>query len=430
MITWSEEHLRAAVTDAATLKRGLELAVATKWNNLGHSPHALWGDCQGSGSKPYQVAIDLNGPAFKCSCPSRTFPCKHGAGLMAMAVRSAPAFTAGTEPTWVEAWVAKRGAKESAPTAPAAPKATADPEAQAKREAKRGERMRDGLLELERWLLDAIRAGLATVQGWPVEQWERQAARLVDAQMPGLASRLRELAFGHQDLTALRDALGELYLLVRTALRNDALAPQWQEEVAHQLGVNTKREVVLATRPAVIDRWWVLGQVITEEERLTQRRVWFFGMDSGRYALMIDHAFGSQGFPSVFIPNGVYEGAMHFFPGLHPLRATAQELHLRPELAPGQSPERTPSAALDAQARAVADAPWARQWPMWLDAVVPEVHKDEWMLRHAEGLLPLDCSEVDGWSLAAQSGGHALSLFGEWNGRALRPIRATRVPTS
>jgi len=45
----------------------------------------MWGESQASGSKPYQVSIVLGGPAFKCTCPSRKFPCKHGIGLMLLA---------------------------------------------------------------------------------------------------------------------------------------------------------------------------------------------------------------------------------------------------------------------------------------------------------------------------------------------------------
>ncbi len=32
---------------------------------------AVCGLCQGSGKNPYQTQIDLIGPAFRCSCPSR-----------------------------------------------------------------------------------------------------------------------------------------------------------------------------------------------------------------------------------------------------------------------------------------------------------------------------------------------------------------------
>ena len=31
---------------------------------------------------PYRTVADLAGPASKCTCPSRKFPCKHALGLM------------------------------------------------------------------------------------------------------------------------------------------------------------------------------------------------------------------------------------------------------------------------------------------------------------------------------------------------------------
>ncbi|BDH57385.1 SWIM zinc finger family protein [Tsukamurella sp. PLM1] len=52
------------------------------WSNSGATDLAIWGACQGSGSRPYQTIVELAGPAYKCSCPSRKFPCKHALGLL------------------------------------------------------------------------------------------------------------------------------------------------------------------------------------------------------------------------------------------------------------------------------------------------------------------------------------------------------------
>ena len=51
--------LGAAVTDSGSAQRGQGLATPKNWGNLGFSEHAIWGECAGSGSKPYLVAIDL-----------------------------------------------------------------------------------------------------------------------------------------------------------------------------------------------------------------------------------------------------------------------------------------------------------------------------------------------------------------------------------
>lgn len=78
----TEEQIIQLAPDAASVKAGKGLAVPGKWVLLACSERAVWGHCQGSGKNPYQTAIDLNDIAFKCSCPSRKFPCKHGLGLL------------------------------------------------------------------------------------------------------------------------------------------------------------------------------------------------------------------------------------------------------------------------------------------------------------------------------------------------------------
>ena len=60
--------------DDASAKAARGLTSIGKWPQLGANAQALWGECQGSGSKPYQTQVDLAGPAFKCTCPSRTQP--------------------------------------------------------------------------------------------------------------------------------------------------------------------------------------------------------------------------------------------------------------------------------------------------------------------------------------------------------------------
>lgn len=45
----------------------------------------IWGKCSGSGKNPYACSVDFieeNNPVFRCNCPSRQFPCKHGLGLL------------------------------------------------------------------------------------------------------------------------------------------------------------------------------------------------------------------------------------------------------------------------------------------------------------------------------------------------------------
>ena len=105
------EAVAALAPDDASAKAAKGLTSAAKWPTLGANDQAVWGECQGSGSKPYQTQVDLSGPAFKCSCPSRKFPCKHGLALLMLQAQSPTLFTATEVPAWVAEWVASRSEK-------------------------------------------------------------------------------------------------------------------------------------------------------------------------------------------------------------------------------------------------------------------------------------------------------------------------------
>src|SRR6185295_1529080 len=105
---WSVERVIALAPDAGSASAGQALASPSKWKTMARSERAIWGLCQGSGKDPYQVRVDLSEPAFKCSCPSRKFPCKHGIGLMLLLAKSEKEFKTESEPGWVTEWIAGR----------------------------------------------------------------------------------------------------------------------------------------------------------------------------------------------------------------------------------------------------------------------------------------------------------------------------------
>jgi hypothetical protein len=452
MIIFTEDQAAALVTDAGTLKRGRELAGPAKWGNLGRTDTTAWGECAGSGSKPYLTGIDLSEPAFKCSCPSRVFPCKHGAGLLLLLARQPALLPAGSPPIWLAEWLEKRQAKgeeqaekaaaKKAPKAPAAEAVPGSPEttdatpapsaAQQKREAQRHARMQAGAADLETWLLDLLRAGLADLEKKPASFWENQAARLVDNQLPGLAAVLRELAefptAGPDWAQRLLGRLGELYVLVRAFLNRDNLPPTARQDVWQQVGITPKKDDLLADPASVIvaDTWLVLGQYAWEEERVTGRRSWLFGQHSGRTALVLEFAFGSQPFATALVPQGKYAGELVFYPGLLPLRAAPVGLVYKGSAADATPPDQGISQLLDSYASALGRQPWLRQWPAALGPVLPTPLPDgRWLLHHATEPLTLPLRIVDeevAWQWLAFSGGRPLTLFGEWDGQAYMPV--------
>ncbi|MBJ6145340.1 DUF5691 domain-containing protein [Hymenobacter sp. BT559] len=448
MISYSEDQARAFVTDAGTLQRGQQLAQPAKWNNLGRTDDTAWGECAGSGSKPYLTGIDLREPAFKCSCPSRVFPCKHGAGLLLLLARQPTLFAANTPPGWLEEWLAKRqqtqAKKEEKVAAPrqAEPEPATDaPAVAASTEPAsapsggvapaRLARMVQGAEELEVWLLDLVRHGLATLDQQPAKFWENQAARLVDNQLPGLASTLRELAtlrHAHADWpTRLLGRLGELYWLVRAFQKHAQLPAATRQEVLQQVGITIKKEELPSYASPVVDEWQVAGQFTWEEERLTARRSWLYGLGTGRYALVLEFAFGSQVFATPLVPQGIYAGGLLFYPGTSPLRAAPTALTFvgSAPLASAPAAQR-PSQLLEEYAQALGRQPWLREWPATLGQVrLAQQPAGNWALVHPTDsvTLPLRFTDSDApWQLLARSAGQPLTLFGEWDGRAFRPL--------
>ena len=62
--------------------------------------------------------------------------------------------------------------------------------------------MTSGMDDFARWLGDLARGGTASVRSQPYAWWDTTAARLVDAQLPGLADQVRSMA---SDVTTRSD---------------------------------------------------------------------------------------------------------------------------------------------------------------------------------------------------------------------------------
>ena len=106
--TWTQEQILALAPDASSAKNAITLATSRKWSSLGCNEKAVWGDFQGSGKNPYNTQIDLTEPAFKCTCPSRKFPCKHAIALFLLFVNEKQLFTQNSPPARVSDWLEAR----------------------------------------------------------------------------------------------------------------------------------------------------------------------------------------------------------------------------------------------------------------------------------------------------------------------------------
>ncbi|MGW4809729.1 SWIM zinc finger family protein, partial [Kitasatospora sp. NPDC004272] len=146
---WSTEHVLSLAPDPASLKAAGKLSGPAPWSATGTGGGALWGLCKGSGSTPYRTAVELGTPAYKCSCPSRKFPCKHALGLLLLWASGPEAVADGAAPPdWVAEWLDGRGRAAADKAAKQSAKAAeADPAAARKRAEKRSARVAGGARE-------------------------------------------------------------------------------------------------------------------------------------------------------------------------------------------------------------------------------------------------------------------------------------------
>jgi hypothetical protein len=79
---WSADSVLDLAPDDSSRRAAKGLGRPGPWSGTGAAGQLVWGRCAGSGQHPYQTIVDMSGPAYKCSCPSRKFPCKHALGLL------------------------------------------------------------------------------------------------------------------------------------------------------------------------------------------------------------------------------------------------------------------------------------------------------------------------------------------------------------
>ena len=421
---WTTEQILALAPDSASAKNGRGLATQRKWSSLGRSQFAVWGECQGSGKTPYQAQIDLSEPAFRCSCPSRKFPCKHGLGLFLLLAEQPEVIASAEPPEWVAKWLAMRSQRVEKQTERRTQPEVVDPVAQAKRAAERQRKVSAGVQELRLWLEDRVRQGLATVPQESYQAWDAIAARMVDAQAPGLARYLRELAgvahTGTGWTDRLLERLGRLYLIAQGFERIETLPPEVQADLRTQIGWPVSQEDLAGA--VQHDLWLVVGQRTEAEDRLKVRRTWLLGLSSATPALLLDFAHGDQSFEQSLLAGTLLEAELVFYPSAYPLRASIKARHEAALLSKTPPGYETIAEAIAAYSKAFAACPWLERFPLLLQNVIPM--REGWLLQDHQGtVLPLSIRlESHGWRLLALGGGHPLAVFGEWDGRQLLPL--------
>lgn len=415
----SPDQVLALAPDASAASSAKELASASKWASEGEDEAAVWGEAKGSGKNPYQTAVDLQDFAYKCSCPSRKLPCKHVLGLLMRHARSEVGV--GARPDWVQEWLSKRAERSAkqAEKATAAP-AAADPEAAAKRAQQRWSKMLAGIDECESFLEDVVAQGLLAVHS--TRTWDQMAARMMDAQAPGVAARLKKLGagigVGEGWGRAVAGQLGNLSLLLEAARRVDSFQEGLQADVRTSLGIPSRKEDL--SSDVIDDVWDVLGQTIEIEDRVSTCRSWLKARQKGQWAMHLTFSVAGQPYDFRPIPGSALAAEVQVYPSAWPLRVNLGERTVVPfQPTKGSSL----SDCFEFAANVWAVNPWVDQIPVHLTGATVGRSGKEWFVLDQQGRA-VRLLGPEPWTLLAMSGNEPCDVQGEWNGRSLRLLGA------
>jgi hypothetical protein len=407
--------------------------------------------------------VDHQHVGFTCTCPSRKTPCKHALALLLLWVRDQVADT--PPPAHVSTWIDRRSAKrtassratdvdgassntasestapEPAGSEPAASETVeagdaigesepTQPAPQPDRDTARNdrvERMHAGLTELDRWLDDRIRTGLADPSLARYATWDDLAARLVDAQAGSLANRIRRLAGlvgaspgWHDDVLA---ELGLLHLLSQAGRHLGSLPGPLADAVATSVGWQVKQADVLAGVPDT-DHWIVAGRSDVREDRIEVRRHWLRGTSSGRWALCLSFAAYQQSLDTSLRVGTSLHADIHRYPG-PALRALVGARYALP-VEPVSPPSHTIAEGCDEVGSMLVTEPWLDRLPVTIRARLTRSGR-VWALADATGSLPvLDVGtrQFDAGlaMLLAVSEGREVDLTVEWTPHGVVPL--------
>ena len=422
---WSIEQVVALAPSPARFAAADAIATPSRWVALGADDRAAWGRCRGSGREPYETVVDHAHVAWRCTCPSRSHPCKHTLALLVMWVKGqVPAAVAspGTA-AWVDGHARRQAADTAPPPTAGGDDEPADEPAVPSDESPDLDRQRDeriarlqaGLVELDRWLDDRLRTGLSDPALSRYATWDDLAARLVDARAGALANRVRRLAGvvgarpdWHEVVLA---ELGILHLLAQGGQRVPDLPGALADAVATSCGWQVRQADVLAGVPDT-GTWVVAGRSDTREDRIEVRRTWLRGTHSGAWAMVLSFAAYRQALDTSLAVGDAFAADLHRYPGPS-WRALVGARHQDDPDHPVVPPATDVSGACAEVGAAFAAQPWLDRVPATVVAA-PTFDGGRWLLTDEGGSIALAPDASGLATVLAASAGDPVTLTIEW----------------
>jgi len=179
--------------NAGAIKNARGVVIKKKLVGLFRSEDStlLFGECRGSGADNYQPSADFadpSKPVYRCTCPSRQFPCKHSLALL-YAYAQGGKFLEKDVP----AQISEKRAKVQARVEKKKVEGDKPHKVNTSALKKKIQTQLEGLNLLESLVNDLVRSGLGTLNAKSARQMEEQGKQLGNAYLPGAQNALHAL---------------------------------------------------------------------------------------------------------------------------------------------------------------------------------------------------------------------------------------------
>ncbi len=447
----TREQITLLAPDRASATAALGVADPNNWSGAGCDDEAVWGMYLSSSAEPYEVAVDFTpghgSPAFRCKCPSRKLPCKHALGLLLLhadhALQRSRRLPFAAE--WLRQRAAQFGDGESAgqadadadgeassavrPTTVGGVRPPREPlEPPSKRAIDRSERMRAGLRELDRWLADRVRHGLADPQLAEPATWQQLGQRLIDAQCGALANRVGRISGRIGESSSWREHIFEeiaiLHALAVGAQRTGHLDSDLADGVHVATGLTLAKDDVLAGVPSTAT-WLVAGESRVREDRITVQRTWLCSQQQPTtWAMLLSFGVFGQDVQHEHEIGSLLHGDVHWYPAGAPLRALVGQVDVVAESSSPSVAVSTTTLAdgLAAAGWAIGREPWLERYPMLVNVIPTRRYEGVWALSDETGSVALDPSFTRLAPLVCVAGGRPVAIMGEYSAAGFLPL--------
>lgn len=297
-----------------------------------------------------------------------------------------------------------------------------------KRVAARLEKMTEGMVFLETWLVEIAQQGMVLLKAQPPDYFAQRAARFTDMQLTAVAEQVRLL---QQALTDVNEEVGwirvqnqleTLWLLTHAWRRLPNLPTEAQADIRFAAGW-PQRVQDLADDPQTMrlqDFWWVIGRFVEiAEPPLMLQREWLYGKTSGQFAQLLQYAYGNVPLQPLAPVGDTVAATLAFWKGTTPLRATVETRQETTTLPQSYMAGHQDWAAALADLRPrFAQAPWLAELPFLLETATLTATSDgqRWLLDAQKKAMPV-CSDfskrawLHGLALSGSQPAHWFALW-------------------